>query len=33
MKFLLFFGVLFLAGTVISSEAQTRKVFPYQYKD
>lgn len=32
MKLLLFFGVVFLAGTVINSNAQTRKVFPYQYK-
>lgn len=32
MKFLLMFLVLFYAASVLTGEAQTRKVFPYNYK-
>jgi zinc protease len=32
MKFFLFFLTLFLAASVLTTAAQTRKVFPYQYK-
>lgn len=32
MKFFLFFMTLLLAVSVLTTTAQTRKVFPYQYK-
>ncbi|MBA3634641.1 MAG: insulinase family protein [Acidobacteria bacterium] len=32
MKILILFCVLFLAGSVLTTAAQTRKVFPYEYK-
>ena len=32
MKFFLLFLALFLAASVVTNNAQARKVFPYQYK-